>query len=223
MAEPIINVDQREPVFAGLKPAGDRWKHQVATFFDRLAPEWDARTVIDEAKINYILDAAGVKENTVVLDVACGTGVLFPYYLRRDVTQVIGVDISAGMARLAAKKVDDPRFMVICGDIEVLPVRRFCDCCVVYNAFPHFEDPPRLINRLAQWLKPGGRLAVAHSMGLEALRRHHTKGAAHVSREMLSTDKMAELLAPWFEVDTKIADQEKYLVSGKRKKEKPHF
>ena len=96
------------------------------------------------------------------------------------------------------KKWMTPRVEVICGDIETIPVRRRCDCCVVYNAFPHFEDPLRLVARLVRWLKPGGRLTVAHGMSLEALQRHHTGGAAHVSRAMLSVEELAAVLAPWF-------------------------
>lgn len=215
---PVSGGQQGGPGHTAEARAGT-WKQEVAAFFDRLAPEWDARTVIDEAKIDFILDAAEVKENAVVLDVACGTGVLFPFYCRRQVARVIGVDISAEMARRAAQKANDPRLVVTCGDIEVLPVQCLCDCCVVYNAFPHFEDPRRLIGRLAQWLKPGGRLTIAHSMSLEALRRHHAGRAAHVAREPLPVEELAALLAPWFRVDTKIADQEKYLVSGKRRTE----
>ena len=56
-------------------------KKEIAAFFDRMAPEWDANMIKSDEKINFILDAAGVKENSVVLDVACGTGVMFPYYL----------------------------------------------------------------------------------------------------------------------------------------------
>ena len=199
-----------------LDDQGDIWKQRVTAFFDRMAPEWDARLVTNDAKINLILDSAGVKAHSVVLDVACGTGVLFPFFLERNAAHVIGVDISPQMALIAAQKHLDPRIEVICGDIETIPVRRLCDCCVIYNAFPHFEDPQRLIARLLQWLKPEGRLTIAHSMSLEALRRHHAGHARHISREMLSADEMAEMLAPWFTVDTKISDDEKYIVSGGR-------
>ena len=44
-------------------------------------------------KISTILDYAGIEAGPF-LDVACGTGVLFPYYLARDVKQITGVDIS---------------------------------------------------------------------------------------------------------------------------------
>lgn len=190
---------------------------ETIAFFNRLAPEWDGHMVRDDAKIGQILDAAGVREGAVVLDVACGTGVLFPDYLARNVECVIGVDISTQMARIAAAKLRDARVKVVCGDVESIPVLRQCDCCVVYNAFPHFENPARLIARLALWVRPGGRLAVAHGMSLKALRRHHTGRAEGVSREMLEATALAEVFAPWFETDTVVSDSEKYIVGGTRR------
>ena len=191
-------------------------KHTLIAFFDRAASEWDARMVTDDRKIEYILDQAGVCADSVVLDVACGTGVLFPYYLRRNPARVIAVDISPEMARIAAQKAEGTVIEVLCGDIETLSPETLCDCCVVYNAFPHFEDPSRLIARLARWIRPGGRITVAHSMSLDALHRHHAGRAEHVSRPMLSPQELAALLAPWFSVDTALADEEKYVVSGVR-------
>ncbi|MDY5611974.1 class I SAM-dependent methyltransferase, partial [Dysosmobacter sp.] len=120
------------------------------------------------------------------------------------------------MVKIAASKLHDPRIEVICGDVETIPVRMQCDCCVIYNAFPHFEEPERLAERLAQWVKPGGRLTVAHSMGLEALRRHHAGRAEHVSREMLPPKDLAAVLSPWFRADILMSDEELYLVSAKR-------
>ena len=191
-------------------------KDALISFFDRAAPDWDARMVTDDRKIEFILDRAGIRKGLTVLDVACGTGVLFPYYLQRQVSRVIGVDISPEMARIAAEKAGDPNITVLCGDIETLPVSQVCDCCVIYNAFPHFEDPARLIARLAQWVRPGGRITVAHGMSLEALHRHHAGRAEHVSRPMLSPQALTGLLAPWFAVDTQLSDDEKYVVSGVR-------
>lgn len=192
-------------------------KREIAAFFDRLAPQWDNGMITDDRKLTFILDAAGVREHSVVLDVACGTGVLFPYYLARNVSRVIGVDLSAEMTRIAAAKQHDPRVEVICGDIEEIPIHLLCDCCVVYNAFPHFEDPARLITRLAQWVRPGGRLTVAHGMSLAALHRHHAGRAEHVSREMLPPEELSSLFAPWFTVDIAVSDEEKYVVAGERK------
>ena len=194
-------------------------KEEIRAFFDRLAPGWDQGMVTDERKLAYILDAAGVTAGTSVLDVACGTGVLFPFYLARGVSRVTAVDISPEMARIAALKCGDPRVDVLCGDMETIPVGERCDLCVIYNALPHFEDPARLMKRLALWVKPGGRLTVAHGMSLEALASHHSGSAAGVSCRMLTTEELAAAMAPWFRADRQISDEEKYLVSALRTEE----
>lgn len=189
-------------------------KEAVIEFFDSLAPYWDKDLVVDREKINFILDKAGVGSGSRVLDVACGTGVLFPFCVQRGVAQVTAVDISPEMAKIAAGKTDDPRLQVICGDIEALEPTGSFDCCVVYNAFPHFPEPERLIGALAKWLRPGGRLTVAHGMSLAALNAHHSGRAAKVSRGMLPAPELAELFAAHFQVDTALSDEEKYVVSG---------
>lgn len=193
-------------------------KQEIISFFDRVASEWDSHLVVDERKIDCILAAVGELHGRTALDVACGTGVLFPYYLQRGAAQVIGVDISPEMARIAADKQQDPRVKVLCDDIETVPVLQQCDCCVVYNAFPHFAKPERLAAALAEWTKPDGRVVIAHSMSLKDLQRHHAGQAKRVSRKMLSVGEMQALLSPWFVVDTMVSDEEKYIVAGTRRK-----
>lgn len=197
-------------------------KREVIAFFDKCAPGWDAHMVRDEEKISFILDVAGIKTGISVLDVACGTGVLFPDYLARGVSRVTGVDISPEMARIAATKLHDPRVEVLCGDIETVELPRRYDCCMVYNAFPHFENPARLVARLTTLLAPGGRLTVAHGMSLEALHSHHAGAAQHVSRPMLPPEQLAALMAPALEVDVMVSDDKKYVVSGHLAEESPH-
>ena len=58
---------------------------EVIEFFDRLASGWDAEMVRSDEIIRIILDNAGVTAGKNVLDVACGTGVLIPDYLERNV------------------------------------------------------------------------------------------------------------------------------------------
>lgn len=189
-------------------------KGAIAGYFDGLASHWDEDLKTDDAKINLILDKAGVKRGSAVLDVACGTGVLFPYYLSRDVKRVTGVDISREMLKVAAGKFSDSRISLLCGDVEALTPDDEYDCCVIYNAFPHFPDPEALILSLSSWIRPGGRLTVAHGMGLEHLHRIHAGSALLYSREMLPANELASLMSKLFEVDVTISDEGKYIVSG---------
>ena len=167
----------------------------VISFFDRCAPGWDAEMIRNEPVIRTILDNAGIRAGVDVLDVACGTGVLFPDYLARDVHSVTGVDIAPEMARRAAEKFPDARVTVLCGDIETVPLPQPFDCCMVYNAFPHFPDPARLIAHLVTLLKPGGRLSIAHGMSRAMLDRHHAGSASKVSISLMSETELAALMA----------------------------
>jgi len=189
-------------------------KQDIITFFDRCAPWWDSDMIRNESIIATILDNCGIRPGITVLDVACGTGVLFPDYLSRGVTQVTGIDISPEMAKIAAEKF--PQVRVICGDVETEVFDEQFDAVMVYNAFPHFPNPAGLIARLAALTKPGGRLSVAHGMSRAALIHHHER-ASTVSIDLLEETELAKLFAPWFDVDVIISDDRMYQVCGIRK------
>lgn len=189
-------------------------KKEVAAFFDRCAPWWDEDMVRHEDIIAKILDNGGIRADMDVLDVACGTGVLFPDYLARGVASVTAIDLSPEMVKIARSKF--PQVKVICGDVEETEFDRLFDAVMVYNAFPHFPDPAHLIEVLAGLVKPGGRLSVAHSMSRAALRDHH-KRASTVSMELPEEHELAQLFAPWFDVDVILSDERMYQVSGVRR------
>ena len=190
-------------------------KEDIAAFFDNCAPWWDSDMIRNEDIINLILDNGGIKEGIDVLDVACGTGVLFPDYLKRNVASVTGIDISPEMAKIAASKF--PQYKVICGDVEETAFDKKFDAIMVYNAFPHFPDPARLIQRLAGLVKVGGRLSVAHGMSRAALQNHHAGRAAQVSIDLLHEEDLKALFDPYFEVDVVISNDHMYQVSGVRR------
>lgn len=189
-------------------------KKDVISFFDKCASWWDDDMIRNEDIISVILDNGGIKEGLDILDVACGTGVLFPDYLKRGAASVTGIDISPEMAKIAQRKF--PEVNVICGDVETTTFDRKFDAIMVYNAFPHFPDPARLIQVLAELVKPGGRLSVAHGMSRAALTHHHERASA-VSIDLLEENTLADLFAPWFHVDVIISNDRMYQVAGIRK------
>ena len=192
-------------------------KREVIAFFDRCAPAWDAGMVRHEPVIEAILDNAGVGSGMRVLDVACGTGVLFPDYLARGAS-VTGIDISPEMARIAAEKfTGEPRVQVLCGDVEEAVFSQPFDVVMVYNAFPHFPDPARLIARLGRLVKPGGRLSVAHGMSRAAIDSHHSGAAHRVSNGLMHEDALRALLAPYYDVDVCVSDARMYQVAGTKR------
>lgn len=191
-------------------------KKTISDFFDRCAPWWDADLVRNEELIAAILNNGGVRPGMDVLDVACGTGVLFPDYLKRGVASVTAIDLSPEMAKIAGAKF--PEVQVICGDVEETKFDKQFDCVMVYNAFPHFPDPEKLIRVLAGLVKPGGKLSVAHGMSRAALTDHHKRASA-VSIDLLHEQELAAIFRKWFDVDVVISTDQMYQVSGVRRNE----
>ena len=199
-------------------------KSDIIEFFDRYAPNWDADQIPKDKIINRILDNAGVGEGQEILDVACGTGILFPFYLERNVASVTGIDISHEMAKLAAKKHEAyENIQVICGDVEETRFGRKFDNVMVYNAFPHFPEPERLIATLASLTKEGGRLTIAHGASREQIDNHHSGEASKVSNGLMYADELKLLFDPYFAVDVVISNQEMYQVSGVRRAGDVHY
>lgn len=188
-------------------------KEKIKEFFDGWADKWDEDMIRKEDIISIILDNAHIKENMNVLDVACGTGVLFEDYLRRGAS-VIGIDLSSEMVKVAKSKYPDIK--VICGDVEEVEFDKKFDVIHIYNAFPHFPSPSSLINHLSKYVKSHGYLAVSHSMSKEDLASHH-KRASHVSIDLLHEDDLASLMSTYFDIETVIANEYMYQVVGKKK------
>ncbi len=190
-------------------------KKNIIDFFDSCAPWWDADMIRNEAVIARILDNAGIRPGLDVLDVACGTGVLFPDYFARNVKSLTAIDIAPEMAKRAQEKF--PAARVLCGDVETAEFDREFDAVMVYNAFPHFQEPEKLVARLAGLCKPGGRLSIAHGMSRAAIISHHEGRARGVSIDLLEAGALEKLLEPWFRVDVVISDDSMYQVSGIRR------
>ncbi len=192
-------------------------QQDIIAFFDRLAPQWDADTVRSDAVISTILDGAGVCPGKAVLDVACGTGVLFPDYLARKVSRVTAIDLSPEMAKIAAGKFPEAPIRVLCGDVLTAEFGQKFDCIMVYNAFPHFPDPQALIARLSSLLLPDGTLTVAHGMSRTAIDHHHKGTASQVSLGLIHEDILAEWMSRHLQISIKISNEKMYQVTGIKK------
>lgn len=193
-------------------------QQEIIKFFDRRAPVWDAEMIRDDAVIDAILDNAGVKAGDDVLDVACGTGVLIPDYLQRGVSRVTAVDISPEMIAHARRKFSLPNVHLICADVETFAFESAFDRIIVYNAFPHFFHPARLIEKLAGDLKPGGVLTVAHGMSRASINQHHQNTASSVSIGLMHEDQLVTLFGQYLTVTVKISNERMYQVAGTKAK-----
>lgn len=192
-------------------------KNSVRDFFNACAPGWDAGMVRNERIIATILDGARVCAGKTVLDVACGTGVLFPDYLARGTVHVTAIDLSPAMAEIARSKAAGQPVTVLCGDVERYDFGRTFDCVVVYNAFPHFPDSRRAVAALERLVAPRGTLTIAHGMSRARLAQHHSGSASAVSVALPEIDDLAAMLSPEFSVSVRISNDEMYQLTAVKK------
>lgn len=189
-------------------------KSSVASFFNEQASVWDDEMIRNDKVISEILDCAGVREGKSVLDVACGTGVLFNDYLSRGVSSVTAIDISAEMVRIAREKF--PQVKIYCGDAEDFNFDDNFDCIVIYNAFPHFIDEKALFKNLSKHLADSGRITVAHGMSREDILKCHSGKANSISKELPQAEELAKTLNDFVNVDVVISDSSMYVISGSK-------
>ncbi|MBQ7600192.1 MAG: methyltransferase domain-containing protein [Clostridia bacterium] len=192
-------------------------KREVREFFDSCAPSWDAEMIKDDRIINIILDNASVSTGKNILDVACGTGVLIPYYFARRPASVTAADISPEMCRICSDKFSDRGVSVICCDAETYDFPKQYDAIVIYNAFPHFPDPEGLIKRLSGALVSGGMLTVAHGMSRDRINSHHSGTAHRVSVGLMTVKELADLFRKYLDLKLALSNDMMYQVVGRKK------
>ena len=189
---------------------------RVQQYFDAKAYAWSAGRQTDAALIRIVLKQLEIGSGSRVLDIACGTGVLFPYY-RECGAHVTGIDISAGMIAAARKKYqDDPAVTLVCADVCRMNFSREFDACVIFDSLPHFPDIPLLFQTAAGSLKAGGRLCVLFDHSRRWINGHH-EGLEAIARALLALRELEAMLPPTLETETAEEDETHYLLCARRK------
>lgn len=157
-------------------------------FFNKMADKWDEICHHDTLKLKVITKMAGISKGQTVLDVGTGTGVMLPFIheLIGDEGEVIAIDLAEKMLEVAKEKFSFDNVRFILGDISTvkLPISHF-DSVMCYSVFPHFQDKPVTVSRIAGLLKPGGRLVIAHSQSRDAINNLHARSSDTVRRDEL--------------------------------------
>ena len=171
-------------------------KHQE--FFDLLAAEWDLMfTLEDMERLSRLVEGLGAKEGMDIIDLGCGTGILFDM-LRRKVGpsgSVTGVDFSLQMAVRAHRNFPFFNVNVVDGDAVSLPFADSSfDMGVAFAAFPHFSDKQQAIDEIHRVLKPGARFIIFHLSSSEELSDiHHQIGGVVEHDEIPSAARLHEM------------------------------
>ncbi len=193
-------------------------KHQG--FFDLLAAEWDLMyTSEDLERLSHVVESLDVREEMDVLDLGCGTGVLFDM-LRRRVGKrgsVTGVDFSIKMAQKAHRNFPFDNVNVVDADATMLPFADSSfDMVVAFSSFPHFSDQQRVIHETHRILKPKARFYVIHLVSSRELARLHRAIGGVVKHDAIpSEQRLRKMLNSSKFTDVRIDDQPgRYLLAA---------
>jgi ubiquinone/menaquinone biosynthesis C-methylase UbiE len=168
-------------------------------FFDELAAEWDLSfTAEDLERLQHLVDSLEVRGGMDILDVGCGTGVLFDL-LRRKVGSsgsITGVDFSIEMARVAHRNFPFENVNVVDADACCLPfVDSVFDMAVTFAAFPHFADQARALQEISRVLKTGATFYIIHLQSSADVAATHKRIGGVVAEDRLpSEDELRSML-----------------------------
>nr|WP_319487736.1 class I SAM-dependent methyltransferase [uncultured Caproiciproducens sp.] len=188
--------------------------NEIKYFFDKCAETWDNCCSYDQEKIAAIVTLAGITAGSRIVDVACGTGVMFPEMLSRNPAMILGVDLSDEMIAKAHSKFTDSRLQLLASDLFDVHETGF-DTAIIFSAYPHFSDKSKLSEHISKLLKVGGRVMIAHCESRNSINYCHTgRMVSKISWPLRSAKEEAAEFSNYFNIDILADTSEIYLFSG---------
>jgi demethylmenaquinone methyltransferase/2-methoxy-6-polyprenyl-1,4-benzoquinol methylase len=179
-------------------------------FFNEKATAW--RLSEDDHRHSYnILATLGLGRTKVILDVGCGTGVLFPI-IRQLAPQawICGLDLAYNMLYQQQSEHPDGRTFLLQAFGEKLPLKSSSvDLVLNFCVFPHLIYKRMAISEYHRVLKPGGRFVIIHHQGRAKVNHIHRSIGAAVGTDLLpAPEAIQQLISSEGLKTTKITDQE---------------
>jgi ubiquinone/menaquinone biosynthesis C-methylase UbiE len=193
-------------------------KHQG--FYDLLAAEWDLMvTAEDLERLLHLVDNLEVRKDMDILDLGCGTGILFDMLIRKvgENGSVTGVDFSIEMAQKARRNFPFANINVVDADVIMLPFEDSSfDMAVAFSAFPHFSNQQMVIDETHRILRSKSKFYIIHlASSRELSRLHHEIGGVVEHDAIPPEEKMRKMLDNGKFTDVIIDDQPgRYLASA---------
>lgn len=158
-----------------------------------------------EAKINAALSGFTLEEENLILDMGCGTGLLFPHVASRA-KLVVGIDVSASIVKQAKKRTDTyTNIALIRADADYTPFpNETFDAVFAITLLQNTPDQPRTIKEMKRVTKQNAMIVVT------GLRKAFSR------KEFTGLLREAELEVKALRIDEKLKDYVAICVKSRR-------
>ena len=170
---------------------GDITLSKRRAFFDSIASVWDERfyhIAKDQKNLDHHCALFDIKKGHKILDIGCGTGVMFGRLKRLAGKRgrVIGIDFSSAMIKRAKNKHKKDRKNFICADAHYLPFEgKTFDRVICFSCFPHFFDKKKAVKEAVRVLKPKGIVIISHLCSSRKVAAIHKCAGSTVAKDFL--------------------------------------
>mgnify|MGYP000445086022 CR=1 FL=1 len=142
----------------------EEWKAKLHTMkhYDSIARHYDELYGREQlAKMESIDQEVHIKAEDLILDVGCGTGLLFDFVAPKA-GLLVGLDMSSEQLKIAYKKMKTfPNVQLVRADAEYMPFREnVFDKVIAVTLLQNLSDPEKFLGEVVRVNKPHGECVI---------------------------------------------------------------
>ena len=179
----------------------------IKKYFDSKAESWNDN-VVDINKLDILFNKGSYFINADILDIGCGTGVLFDYYLNNGCKSLTAIDISQKMIDIASKNFHQVN--LICGDATIYNYDKRFDLIVIFDSLPHISNIDLLFENCKKHMNSNSILIIAFDKNENSINKIHDSVPEGISSKLISIEELRNICLKYFDVDTSISNNDIY-------------
>lgn len=151
---------------------------------------------VDENKLRIMqqsIKLLRISKDDSVLDVACGTGVLYPLLMDIPIKDYMAIDISEKMLEEFLKQYKDVKTKLLDFEKPVQLEDKY-NFIIIFNSIPHFQDLNAVFENARNNLKQDGKLSIIHARTRMGLAEHHNRIGYYLDRDAIPKDDTLDRL-----------------------------
>lgn len=135
-------------------------KRRIMSRYDQTAETYDKQYFEEQnAKIRAALKTLTFNSSRVVLDLGCGTGLLFPH-IKKKARMLVGLDFSRNVLKQAEKRIAD-NVLLVRADADYTPFRNHVfDAVFAFTLLQNMPNPAKTLSEIKRVSKLNGRIIV---------------------------------------------------------------